>query len=255
MSPGQTIDSNEILFVAAGGLLMLDGQGQVSGHISGFGASDNVSFIDEQVTGINYDSGTGVLQLHLHSLDDLGDHDLSLTFDGMSGGTFTAQFDGLDSLLYFNPIQWPVTGGNGAGQWNNPKSGDWGVGNWGDNDVPNFLDDITLNPPVGHTVTFNGAIDGQAGFASASSLTVAAGVTFDLTHHGSLFFSADLHNDGFIDVLNSGLSFGGVGVNTGTIIVHGTSGFISSTLDIDKARLTTAVPSSLGHMAKRASAR
>ena len=36
---------------------------------------------------------------------------------------------------------------------------------------------------------------------------------------------------------NSGLSFGGVGVNTGTIDVHGTSGFISSTLDIDNGEL------------------
>ncbi len=136
VTSAQTVDTNEILFAAAGGLLILDGQGQVAGHISGFNASDNVSFIDEQVTVTNYDSVTGVLQLHLHSLDSLGDHDLSLTFDGLSTGSFTTQFDGLNTLLYFNPIPAPVHGGVGAGVWTDAQGGDWGVAsNWQNNAV------------------------------------------------------------------------------------------------------------------------
>ena len=238
VTSAQTIDTNAIVFAAAGGLLMLDGQGAVAGDISGFNDTDNVSFIDEQVSVVNYDINTGVLQLHLHSLDGLGDHNVSLTFDGHLDGSFSTQFDGLDSLLYFNPTLGTVGGGLGAGAWSNVQGGDWGVaGNWTNNAVPDSSDDISLTAPAGHTVTFNGAIDGQAGLASAGSLTVGAGVTFDVTHHGSLFFSGDLHNDGFIDVLNSGLSFGGHGSNTGTIDVHGTSGFISSTLDIDNGAL------------------
>ncbi len=117
---------------------------------------------------------------------------------------------------------------------------------------PDYSDDISLTSPVGHTVTFNGAIDGQAGIASAVSLTVAAGVTFDITHHSSVFFSDDLHNDGLIDVLDSGLSIADGGTNTGTIDVHGTSGFISS-LGIRQARFTIVVRSSRVRTARPAS--
>ena len=257
ITSSQTINTNAILFAAAGGLLMLDGQGAVAGHISGFDATDNVSFIDEQVSVVNYDSNSGVLQLHLHSLDGLGDHDVSLTFDGMSDGTFTTQFDGLDSLLYFNPIPAPVHGGAGAGVWSNVQGGDWGVAsNWQNSAVPGYSDDITLNSPVGHTVTFNGAIDGQQGFASAGSLTVGTGVTFDVTHHGSLFFIGDLHNDGFIDVLELGPQLRRRSASTqapSTCMARRASSArpsISTT-----ASLTTPAPSSPGRTARRASAR
>ncbi|HEY2251092.1 MAG TPA: hypothetical protein VGH74_08530, partial [Planctomycetaceae bacterium] len=240
VSSGQVADTNDIQFDSGNGVLILGGQGQISGHISGFGAGDSIFFLDEQVSIISFDDSSGALTLHLHSTDGGGDSDQTLLLGGSyAAGEFATQFDGLNSRLFDTlvPVQGPPTGN---GTWTNAAGGDWGTAaNWFNSVVPRQLDAIVLDAPTGHTVTFNGAIDGMPGygFAQAASLEVGANVVFQINTRGDLFVGGGLTNSGTVDVVNSGLSFAADGTNSGLITIEGTTGAISSTFDMDNSAL------------------
>ena len=240
-SSGDTADTNNIFFGGSNSTLLLGGEGQITGSISGFGVSDSIGFLNEQVTITSYvDDGThGVLTLHVHSLDGGGDTDLSLNLQGSyTRADFLVVHGGQDTFLLEKPPGLVQASLNGV--WSNASGGDWGTAsNWHNNVVPGASDDILLSTPVGHTVTFNGAIDGIPGYGigGANSLTVGNGVTFQVTNRGQLFFDDTLTNGGSVDVVDSGLSFGGNGANTSLITVEGTTGVISSTFDMDNGTL------------------
>jgi hypothetical protein len=244
LSSSGVADANDILFDATDSTLILGGQGQINGHISGFAAGDSIFFLNEQVTVTSYvDNGnsTGILTLHLHPTDSGSDSDLTLLLNGdYLNGEFAAQFDGLNSQVFdtLTPVQ--SGGGTPNGEWTNAAGGDWGTAtNWSNTIVPGAFDAIVLDTPVNHTVTFNGGIDGLPGYglAQAGGLEVGSGVTFQVTHHGDLFFEGDLDNSGAILVSDSSVSASDDGSNAvgSTITVVGSSGLVSSTLDVNGA--------------------
>ena len=201
-------DTNDISFDASDSNLLLGGEGQIAGTISGFGVSDSIGFLDEQATITSYvdDGGHGVLTLHLHSLDGGADSDLTLNLDGTyTRADFIVVHGGQNTFLLEKPPGLVQASLNGV--WSNASGGDWGTAsNWHNNVVPGASDDILLSTPVGHTVTFNGAIDGIPGYGigGANSLTVGNGVTFQVTNHGQLFFDDTLTNGGSVDVVELG---------------------------------------------------
>ena len=205
-----------------------------------FSPDDAVAFLDENVAIAGYqDNGNSfVLDLMLQPVAGGASSHYLLTLDGQyDADDFVALFNGSETLIYDQPPG--NVGGAGNGIWNNAAGGHWSdANNWSNNVVPGINDQAVLgntNIVGNYTVTFDGGVDGLSGFgiASAESLAVDSGITFDMSNHGQLFLLQGLQNSGAIDVLDSAVVAGGGGTNTNTITVEGTSGLVSSTFDIN----------------------